>query len=171
MKAENSVLMLLGIIFRSLSSFSFRRTWESSGVMRDVKSTVTGTFKCTEDSGTSSGSLKTNIQNTFEWSSLALVFGDIISSTISLSDALVHGVHALLFEQSSGQKESGAVSSWVVSETSGKIEASELLGIGAAEGLVTHEGGVVDGANNSTVGDSHNKSVLFGIVFIVVHDS
>jgi len=77
----------------------------------------------------------------------------------------------LLFEQSSGQKESGAVSSWVVSETSGKIEASELLGIGAAEGLVTHEGGVVDGANNSTVGDSHNKSVLFGIVFIVVHDS
>jgi len=138
--------------------------------MRDVKSTISGTLEGSKDSGTGSGSHETNIEEALEWSSLALMFGDIIFSAIWFGDTLVHGVHALLLEKSSGEKETGAVGGWVVSETSGETESSELLGIGAAEDLITNQGSVVDGADNSAVGNSHDKSVLFGTVFIVVHD-
>ena len=99
------------------------------------------------------------------------MFRDVIFSSISLGDTLVHSVHSELLEKSSGKEEASAVSRWVVGETSGKTESSELLGISRTEDSVTSDGGVVDGADNSAVGNSHDKSVLFGIVFIVVHDS
>lgn len=163
--------MLLSVIFRVSLSLGFCRTWESSGVMWDVKSTIACTFEGTEDSGASSGPLETNIQKASEWSSLALMLRNVISSSVSLGDTLIHSVHSEGLEKSSGKEEASAVSRWVVGETSGKAESSELMGISRTEGSVASDGGVVDGANNSAVGNSHDKSVLFGIVFIVVHDS
>jgi len=170
METINSLFVVLSIIFGSLSLLGLGGSWESPGVMRDVETSITGSLKGAEDSGTSGGSLETNVQEALEWSSLALMLGDVISSAVSLGDTLVHTVHALHLEQSPGEEETSAVGGGVVGETSGETESSELLGIGTAEGHVTHEGGVVDGADDSAVGDSDHKSVLFGAEFIVVHD-
>ena len=74
METENSLSVIISVIFNSLSLSTFGGSWESSGVMRNVKSTVTGTLKSTEDSGTSGGSLETNIQEALEWAFLTLEF-------------------------------------------------------------------------------------------------
>merc|ERR1711937_934203 len=103
METVNSHFMFLSVVFSSLSLLGLAGSWESSGGMRDVESSVTGTLKGTEDSGTSGGSLETNVQETLEWSSLALVLGDVISSAVSLGDTLVHTVHALHLEKSPGE--------------------------------------------------------------------
>ena len=171
MHTVDSVHVGLGVIFDGLSLLGFSGTRESSGVVGDVEASIAGTFEGTEDSGTGGGSLESDVKMSLERSPLALMFGDIIFSAISFSDTLVHTIHALLLEESPSKEKSGAVSRGVVGETGGEAEPSELKGISGAEGHVTGEGGVVNGADDSAVGDPDNESVFYGTVFIVVLNS
>lgn len=144
MDTINSLSMVISVIFGSLSLLGLAGSWESPGVMRNVKSTVTSTLQGTEDSRTSGGSLETNIQEALEWVSLSLMLGNVISSAISLGDTLVHGVHAEFLEQSPREEKTSAVGGGIVGETSGETESSKFLRVSADKDLVTHESGVVD---------------------------
>lgn len=80
----NSQGMSFGVIFNSLSFGFFITTWESSGVMGNIKSSVTGPFKGTKDSGTGGGSCETNIKKGFEWSFIQIDYltsSDVISAS------------------------------------------------------------------------------------------
>jgi len=101
-------------------------TWESLGVMWNVKTTIASTFKSTENSGSGSGSLDTNIEESFEWSLVFNVLKRVEVFTVNLGVSLVHLIKSNLFKESSGQQKTGAVSSRVVGKTSSKTELLKL---------------------------------------------
>jgi len=106
MDTHDSVSMNLGIIsglsnfsltssFTSLISylldFSSSVTWESLIRMWDINSSVTSSFHCSEDSGTSSSSSNTNIKEGLEWSLVSGSFG-LVPFTINCFDTGIVGI-------------------------------------------------------------------------------
>jgi len=106
----------------------FGVTWESLNGMRNVKTSIASTLECSEDSGTSGGSLDTNIKESLEWSLLTFALNEE-HFTVNLIGWLVVLIKSDLLEESSGNQKTGAVMSGVVGKTSSKTVSFELGGI------------------------------------------
>jgi len=122
-----SISGLSSLISHSLD-LSFHVTWESLIGVWYVEAAITGSLQSTEDPGTSSGSLDTNIKEGLEWSLLLVghLLVRVVVFTIDFGGSLVCVVQLNLLKKSSCQQESSAVSSGVVGETSSQTVALEL---------------------------------------------
>lgn len=143
---------------------------ESLGVVGHVDATVNGTLEGTEDSVTGGGSNETNIEESAEWASVlvdALVV-DIEELAVGSLNTLVELSHAEVGKESSGDEEAGSVSGRVVGKTSLNAVLLKLGGISGAEDSITLDGGVDDLDDDSLVGASYAKSVLLGLVLVLV---
>jgi hypothetical protein len=147
-------------------------SWESLLLVGDVETTVAGTLHGTEHSVSSGGADETDIEESLEWASVAHVALDVEVLSADLLGTLVHISHADLLEgeEATGGEETSAVSSSVVGQTGVDSESSELEGVSRDEGLVTFNGGEVDGADYSSVGSANDESVLLGVVLVLVVD-
>jgi hypothetical protein len=65
---------------------------------------------------------------------------------------------------------SNLFTSSVGSQTRGQTPLTEFEGVSSTEDLITLDGSVDNLSNDSSVGSSCNKSVLGGVVFILVLD-
>lgn len=135
--------------------------------MRNVNTSVGNALKGGEDLGTSSCGLKSDIEDDLEGSSVLLILGGIVS-LLNGSVAGVRGIETDLLEESSGDEETGSISSGIVVETGGDIESSEFVGVSLGEDLISLDGGVDHLSDDSGGGDSDNKSVLGGVVFVLI---
>jgi hypothetical protein len=145
---------------------------ESLGGVGDVEATVASTLEDTENSVTGGGSDETSIQNSLEGSlfSSLVVVGDIVVFTVSLLGTSVDLVQTSLVEESSGDEEASGVASSVVGQTRFETESLEFSGVSGSEDSVTLDGGIDDLGNNSGASDSGNKSVLGGVVLVLILD-
>lgn len=142
---------------------------ESLGVVGHENTSINSTLESSENSVSSGGSNETNIKEGLEGSSvLDPLFVDIKVLSISGFNTLVEIVHAQFGEQSSGEEETGGVGSSVVGETAVDSESSELEGISLSNDLVALDVGSNDLGDDSSVGSSHNKSVLLGVVLVLI---
>lgn len=110
-------LSLLALLFLGLVEMV---TWESLVVVGNVDSTVNGSLHGSEDSVTGGGSDETNIQVSSEWSSVLdlVLFVNVKEVTINVLNTLVHISKTQFGKESSGNQETGGISSGVVGKTS-----------------------------------------------------
>jgi hypothetical protein len=103
----------------------------------DVDSTIAGTLHGTENTGTSGGPLKTDIENGLEGAAALLrLLGELVL-TVGLGNTLEFLVQAELGESTAGEKETGSVGGGPVGETVLDAVAGELVRVGGGEDLVT----------------------------------
>jgi len=144
---------------------------ESLLVVRDVETTITSTLQGAENSVSGGGADKTDIEVGLERTS---VFLDVVQNTeelsVDLGGTLVHVSHFLLGEETTGGEETGGVGSGVVGKTSLETETLKLERISGNHGVITSDGGVHNLGDDSSVGSADDKSVLSGVVLVLVVD-
>jgi len=141
---------------------------ESLGLVGDVETTVTGTFHGSEDTVTGGGADETDIEESLERSGRVLNGLNVVDVTVNLGGTLVFISELEAGEESSGGEETNTVSSGVVGGSSVESVLSEFLGVGVDKDVITFESGVDNLADDSLVGSSHDKSVLSGVVLVLI---
>lgn len=143
-------------------------TGESRGGVGNVKTTIGGTLKNTEASSTGGGSGHTDIKEDLEGSGTVLnSLGELVL-TLNLLNTGVGLVEAELLESSSGNKKTNGVGSSPVGKTVLHTVSGKLMSVSGGENNVTLELGRDNLGDNVLVGESHNKSVLGGVVLGLV---
>jgi len=132
----------------------------------DVESTVGGALEGTEKTAAGHGAAKTNIKECLEGGSTLLVSFDGIVRSIGLCDTLVF--KAVLGVDAAGDQEAGGVGGGVVGEAELDAVTLELVGVCVGDDNIVGEVGGDNLADDVAVGDAHNKSVLGGLVFVLV---
>jgi hypothetical protein len=140
---------------------------EAGSGVRNVHTSISNTLKGSEDLRAGSGGLKTDIENDFEGSSVLLILRGIVV-LLDGGVSSIGSVKSDLFEESSGNEETSGIGGSIVVETSGNSESSEFVGVSLGEDLITLDGGVDDLSDDSGGGDSHDESVLGGVVFVLI---
>lgn len=105
-----NVLRLSSLVGDNLSLGSLV-TWESLGLVWNVKSSIASSLQDSEDSGSGGSGVDTNIEESLEWS---LVLNIIINVEVLSVDVGVSSVHigkTNLLEKSSGQEKTSGISS------------------------------------------------------------
>jgi len=141
---------------------------ESLGLVGDVETTVTGTLHGSEDTVTGGGADETDIEESLERSGRVLNGLNVVDVTVNLGGTLVFISELEAGEESSGGEETNTVSSGVVGGSSVESVLSEFLGVGVDKDVITFESGVDNLADDSLVGSSHDKSVLSGVVLVLI---
>lgn len=147
--------------------FTLNLTGESLFRVGDIKSSIGSTLHDCEDLGAGGGGLETDIEVDLEGSSFSNVVADIVVLSVVLV-SFVQFCEADLVEKSSSEEETSGICSSIVGKTSVNSPFLEFLGISSTEDSVTLDGGVDDLGDDPVVGDSGHKSVLGGIVFVLV---
>lgn len=136
----------------------------------DVKSTVGCTLHGTEDTGTSRGTGKTDIEEALEWAAgLAVdlsLLGELVLA-ISLLDTGEGLVEVELLERTAGDEKTSAVSGGPVGETVGETVGLELVGVSAGEDLVAGDLRGDDLADDVAVGEADDQAVLGCVVLVL----
>merc|ERR1712046_506110 len=101
-------------------------SWEYLLLVRDIKSSVTGSLHGTEDTVSSGGADETNIKVSLEWTLVTIRnFSNLIVASIDLIVTLEHSVQSLELEKSASAKKSSCVGSGIVGETTLNTESLE----------------------------------------------
>jgi hypothetical protein len=152
-------------------------TRESLVTVRDVKTSITGSLHGTENFGTSGGVLDSNIQQGTERSLLVIDLTNEVSAAVhdggnNLTSWLLNtGIGLIktnLFQQTTSQQQTSAVSGSVVLQASGQTMLDQLLRSGRCKDFVTVDLSVNNLADDVSVGKSHNKTIFRGLVFVLV---
>ena len=145
-------------------------SWESLLRVRDVESSVAGTLHGSEDTVSSGGAHETNIKEGLEWALLLTTLSNVVVGSIDLAVSSELSVQSLKLKESTGAEESGGVGRGVVGETALNTVSLELGGVGGHDSHISIKGGVDNLGDYSTVGASDDKSVLLGVVLVLVVD-
>lgn len=136
----------------------------------DEDTTVGGTLEGTEDTGTSGGTGKTNVEEGLEGAALAIVGlsglgeGELTVSLLNTDEGLVE---AELAEDTAGDQETGGVGGRPVGQTVGDAVGLQLVGVGSGEDLVTRDLRADDLHDDVLVGEADNQAVLGSIVLVL----
>lgn len=143
-------------------------TGETLGGVGDVKTTIGGTLKDTEDTGTSGGSLETNIKEDLEGTGgvlNSLSEGELTGSLIITSVSILK---TKLVKSTTSDQETGSVGSSPVGKTVLDTVAGKLVSVSSSENNITDDLGRDNLGNDVLVGETNNKSVLGGVVLGLV---
>jgi len=151
------------------SDLSSGVTWESLGLMWNVDSTIASTLKDTEDSGTGGGSLETNIEKSLEWSLIIIsIIINVEVLSVDISGGFVEVTESDLFQQSSGEEETGGIGGGVVGKSSSESVSFELGGFSSAKNSISSHGGEDNLGDEFGVSSSNDKSVFLGVILVLV---
>lgn len=168
MNSENTVSVDFGIISVLLIIISIGSR-ETLGVVRNIHSTVNSSLEGTEDTVTSGSGHQTNIQNGFERVfAIHIVVDHGIVFSVDFSLALVLFIQFVFLEKSTGAEKSSGIGSGVVGQTASDSVLFELGGLGLGNDLITFQSGEDDLADDLVGGDTGHKSVLRGVIFILI---
>jgi hypothetical protein len=154
-----------------------RESGEALVVVRDIQAAVAGALQSAEHTGTGGGVLDTNIEQGTEWSLFLINLLKVVGAAIDLGGGhisrrlLIAGIHLIkiqLLQQSAGEQQASAVGSGVVLQTAGEAVSNKLLGVSGAQNLVTDNLSIYDLAQNISVREADNKTVLGGFVLVLV---
>lgn len=136
----------------------------------DEDTTVGSTLHGTEDTGTSGGTDKTNVEEGLEGAAGAIVGLDGLGELVLTIGLLNTGellVKAELLEGTAGKEQTGGIGGSPVGQTLGDTIALELVGVGAGEHLITGDLRVDDLGDDVAVGEAHNETVLGSVVLVL----
>jgi len=146
-------------------------TRETLVLVRDLETSVNSTLHGTEDTGTSGGVVETNVEENVEWTTaLGFLNKEVLSIRLALADVLL--VKTELGEDTTSSKETSGVGSGVVLLAGLGVDVSsilgQLMGVGSSKDDIAVEGSIGDLASDILVGETDDKSVLRGVVLVLV---
>jgi hypothetical protein len=151
-------------------------TRESLFRVRNIQTTVSSSLESTKDTASSSGGLAANIQETTEGTLVLINFIDIVlllvvfrgnDFSVNFSVSLINIVQANLLQKTTSTEKTGAVSSGVVLQTDSKSVTAQLGGGGLGKDAITIDKRVGNLADNLAVGETNDKTVLWGLVLVL----
>jgi hypothetical protein len=157
-RAENLGIELLGLSIE---------TGETVLTVGDEDTTIGGSLHGSEDTGTGRGTLKTDIQEALEGTGSILNGLGHGDGTIGLGDTLVLVGKTELGQDTASDEETSAVGGSPVGQTSLDTVLGELVSVSRGKNKVTLELGVDDLADDVSVGEADNKTVLGGVVLVL----
>lgn len=164
--ADNVVAEGLGIELLRLDV----ETGEAVLRVGDEDTTVGGTLHGTEDTVTSGGTDKTNVEEGLEGTALAIVglngLGELVL-TVGLLDTSEVTVDTELLERTAGQQETSGVGGSPVGQTLGDTVALQLVRVSRGQDLVTRDLRVDDLSDDVAVGETDDHAVLGRIVLVL----
>jgi hypothetical protein len=143
----------------------------------NVKTTISGSLEGSKDTSSSSGGFAANIEKSTEGALVVIDFLDVVgllvvlgrnNFSVNFGVSFVKIVESDLFEETTGAEETGAVGGGVVLQTDRKSVTSELGGLSLAEDAISIDQGVGDLADDLGVCETHDKTVLWGLVLVLV---
>jgi hypothetical protein len=138
--------------------------------VRNEDTTVGGTLHGTEDTGTSGGTGKTNVEEGLEGAASTLLGlgslseGELSIGLLNTGEVLVQ---AELLESAAGKEQAGSVGGSPVGQTVSNAIALELVGVGAGKDLVTGNFRVDDLGDDVAVGEANDQAVLRSVVLVL----
>lgn len=159
-------LGVVGVVHAPL--FGLFVTAELLDGVGDVETAILSTLEDRENPGTHQSPDQTNVEDDLEGPPLVILVFDVEFFLVLLFDTLDLLVHTDLLEDPPGDQETGLVTSGVGGVANGSTVFLELGGGLLAESLITEDGGVDNLGDELLVGDPDNKSVLGGIVFVLI---
>jgi len=143
-------------------------TREATLVVRNVEATIASTLQGTEDTSTSGGAAKSDIEEGTEGSARLGVSLNVELLTIRLGLSLV--VQVELGVDAAGQQQTSAVSGRVVGQTNLQAVLGELVGVSSNHTDIVGHVGRENLASDVSERDADNKAVLGGLVLVLVLD-
>mmetsp|Transcript_34087 Transcript_34087/g.71752 ORF Transcript_34087/g.71752 Transcript_34087/m.71752 type:complete len:301 (-) Transcript_34087:62-964(-) len=144
--------------------------------MRNVKSTISGTLQGTENTASSGGGLASNIQQgpkgTLVLIHLIHIVGSLTNGSgdnvaVHLIIALINIIQSNLLEQTTSAQKSGAVSGGVVLKSNTQSISGQLVRAGRGKDAISINETVGNLADDLTVGETHDETVLGRLVLIL----
>lgn len=145
-------------------------TGESLLRVGDEDATVGSTLEGTEDTGTSGGAGKTNVEEGLEGAALlAVLLGGLGEAelTVGLLNTSEGLVEAELLEGTAGDQETSGVGGGPVGETVLDAVGAELVGVRRDEDLVAADLGSHELGDDVLVGETDDQAVLGRIVLVL----
>lgn len=136
--------------------------------MRHIDSTVTGSLEGSEETGSDSGAVETDIKDGLEWS--ALIVRVLNVEELSVDFGLSLKIDLELGVDATGEEESGGVGSGVSLKSNLDSVVLELMGVGGGKATIFVELGGEHLDNDVTVGESDDHTVLAGTILVLVLD-
>jgi hypothetical protein len=155
-------------------------SWETLLRVWDIKSTISSSLKCSEDTASSGSCTASNIKKSTEWALLVINLINVVgllsylslyNLSINLSVSLINIIKANLLEKTSCYKKSGTVSCSVVLKTNLKSVTFKLSRVSCSKDTVTIDERVSNLANYVLVGETYNKTVLWRLVLVLCLDT
>mmetsp|Transcript_5530 Transcript_5530/g.8917 ORF Transcript_5530/g.8917 Transcript_5530/m.8917 type:complete len:301 (+) Transcript_5530:77-979(+) len=144
--------------------------------MRNVKSTISGTLQGTENTASSGGGLASNIQQGPEGTLVLIHLIHIVGSltngsgddvAVHLIIALINIIQSNLLEQTTSAQKSGAVSGSIVLKSNTQSISGQLVRAGRGKDAISINETVGNLADDLTVGETHDETVLGRLVLIL----
>jgi len=142
-------------------------TGETVLTVGDEDTTIGGSLHGSKDTGSSGSALQTDIQEALEGTGSILNSLGHRDGTIGLRDTLVLVSKTELGQDTTSNEETSAVGSSPVGQTSLDSVLGKLVSVSRGKNKVTLELGVDDLADNVSVGEANNKTVLGGVVLVL----
>jgi len=136
--------------------------------VRDVETTVKSTLHGGEHTAASGGAVETDIEKSLERTTLVELLDGAEGSTSSLLDTSVELVHAELLVKTTSNKKTSCIGSSVVGETKLDAIARKLVRVSGSQDVITIDARVNDLADAIAVGETDDKTVLGGVVLVLV---
>ncbi len=143
----------------------------------NVKTSISGSLKGSEDTGSGGGGLAANIEKSTEGALVVIDFLNVVgllvvlgrdNFSVDLGVSLVELIESNLLEETAGTEKTGAVGGGVVLQTNGKSVSAELSGLSLAEDAISIDQGISDLADNLGVSETDDKTVLWRLVLVLV---
>jgi len=135
-----------------------------------VETTIKSTLHSGEHTAAGGGTGKTNIEQSLEGTTLVELLDGVEGSTSGLLDTRIELIHAELLVKTTSHKKTSCIGSRVVGETKLDAIARKLMGVSGSHDVITIDARVHDLADAVAVGETNDKTVLGGVVLVLVLD-
>lgn len=152
-------------------------TWETGWGVWDVDTTITSTLDCSKETGTSGGTVETNIEDSLEWThcfdgETGIIFWEVFCFT-EVEELINCSLVTLEWEtelcvDTTCEEETNRIGCWPGLETELQTITAEFVTVCSLDDLITVEVGGDDSSDDITVGETDNKTVLWSIVLVLV---
>jgi hypothetical protein len=123
----------------------------------DVETTVNGSFEGSEDFGSGCGASETDVEEGLE-------------STTTVFFVKFGFIETEFGKGTTGTEETSAVDGSVIGQTNLDTKGGQFVGISGSKDNITLDLGIDDLAHNVGISDTDNKTVLGGVVLVLVLD-
>jgi hypothetical protein len=141
---------------------------EATLAVRDVETTIKSTLHSSEHTAASGGTVETDIEKGLEGTTLVELLDGAEGSTSSLLNTRIELIHAELLVKTTSNKKTSGVGSSVVGETKLDAIARKLVRVSGSHDVITIDAREDDLADDITVGETNDKTVLGGVVLVLV---
>jgi len=136
--------------------------------VRNVETSVDGTFHGAKDTSTGGGARQSDVQVAPERCGPVINVLDQVLFTGDVRAAGIQRLHAQLVEDAACDQQTGAVGGGIVGQTHLDSVTGQLMGVGGAHDTIALNAGVSNLASDVAIAETDNQAVLGRVILVLV---